>query len=99
MKLTHARLVFCHYRKADKQPYSPIFAISMIGGPQIVIPSRSTLFLHLYSSQYTFRDDILTFTVGQNKYDSVVSHQVEYAPIMTSLVGPKGKLALTLFAK
>ncbi|KAJ5811409.1 amidase [Penicillium riverlandense] len=51
--------------KVDKQPYSPIFAISMIGGPQIVIP------------------------IGQNKYDSVISGQKEYAPIMTTLVGPK----------
>ncbi|KAJ5709686.1 hypothetical protein N7493_009977 [Penicillium malachiteum] len=28
-------------------------------------------------------------SIGQNKYNSAISHRAEYAPIMTSLVGPK----------
>jgi hypothetical protein len=63
----------------------------MIGGPQIVVPSMYMCLLNTPILSIHTEALHLHSQVGQNKYDSAISHQTEYAPIMTSLVGPKGK--------
>lgn len=75
------------YRTTNGPPRAPIRVVSVLGAPQIVILSTSL--------------DILltplicpanqTFLVGQNAYHLEASSQTEYAPIITTLVGPHGK--------
>jgi hypothetical protein len=69
--------------------YTPLFTTSMIGCPQLVVPSE-------WKYHPTIPCTNLKSSVGQNPYDSRVSDHVEYAPIMTSFIGLPSKFILNL---
>lgn len=75
------------------QSFEPKYFASVLGLPQIVVPSTSTNFL---SSLFIFRIFSLIWLdslVAQLPYESRVSKRTEYIPVITTFAGPKGEPA------
>lgn len=72
--------------------FSPMYLPTAIGSPHIIVPSKKT---YAPSSGMQGEDQkmliLCSSTVGQNPFESRVSGNVEYAPIVGSLVGAKGQ--------